>query len=123
MASEHPRVVSASREYCNSVRAAARGQQINGPENPGAVYPDAMANGSTPEIEGMRDATSVILGIPIQNYVLFDMQGFSTLIEALDGININVETRVPVGGDENLVSGADWIEPGMQNPNDYDAMC
>lgn len=86
------------------------------------LYPDAEKHGSTPGIEGMRDAASGILGIPIQNVVLIDMQGFATLIDALGGVNINVETRVPVGGDENLVGVAEWIEPGEQNLNGYYAM-
>lgn len=86
------------------------------------LYPNAEKHGSTPGMEGMRDAASGILGIPIQNVVLIDMQSFSTLIDALGGVNINVETRVPVGGDENLVGVAEWIEPGMQNLNGYYAM-
>lgn len=82
-------------------------------------YPDAVANGSQPGIEGMRDAVEGMLGITIQYYVLIDMQGFSDLIDALGGITIDVADRLPITDevDENgqpYDPETPWIEPGVQ---------
>lgn len=90
------------------------------------LYPDAVAKGSTPGIEAMVDAASGALGIPIQYFVLIDMQGFSQLIDALGGITINVQERLPVGGEwadgENVVPADYWLEPGVQVLNGYNAL-
>ncbi|MCU1411406.1 MAG: LytR family transcriptional regulator [Rhodoglobus sp.] len=86
------------------------------------LYPDAVANGSNPGIEGMRDAVEGLLGIQIQYYVLIDMQGFADLIDALGGVVIDVADRLPVTDevDENgqpYDPDASWIEPGVQLMN------
>jgi len=86
------------------------------------LYPDALANGSNPGIEGMRDAVEGLLGIQIQYYVLIDMQGFADLIDALGGITIDVSERLPVTDevDENgqpYDPDTSWIEPGVQLMN------
>ncbi|GAA1943205.1 hypothetical protein GCM10009717_06990 [Agromyces allii] len=86
------------------------------------MYPNAVAEGSEPGIEGMRDAVEGITGLTIQYYVLIDMQGFEQLIDALGGIDINVETRIPIGGDEDNNGVDGWIEPGQQHLNGYHAL-
>ncbi len=81
------------------------------------LYPDAAENNSSPGIEAIRDAAEGVLGIPIQYYVLIDMQGFSDLIDAMGGIDITVEERVPYGANENPDGSPrrepdGWIEAG-----------
>jgi LCP family protein required for cell wall assembly len=90
------------------------------------MYPDAVHQGSTPGLEGMRDAAEGILGIPIQYYVLIDMQGFSGLIDALGGVIVNVEKRIPMGAghdeDNEPVEITEWIEPGEQKLDGFHAL-
>lgn len=90
------------------------------------MYPDAISQGSEPGIEGMRDAAEAITGLQIQYYVLIDMQGFSDLIDALGGVTMTVENRVPMGAghDEegNEVEITEWIEPGTQVLDGYHAL-
>lgn len=86
------------------------------------MYPNAVAEGSEPGIEGMRDAIEGITGLEIQYYVLIDMQGFEQLIDALGGVRINVETRIPIGGDEDNNGVDGWIEPGERRLNGYNAL-
>ena len=87
-----------------------------------AMYPDAIKQGSEPGIEGMRDAAQGITGLSIQYYVLIDMQGFSDLIDALGGVDINVAERLPIGGDEEFNNVDGWVEPGQQHMNGYTAL-
>ncbi len=60
------------------------------------TYPDAVANGSSPGIEAMRDSIEAITGVTVQFYVLVDMGGFRRLIDALGGIDITVKAPVNV---------------------------
>jgi LCP family protein required for cell wall assembly len=85
------------------------------------LYPDARKKGSEPGIEAMRDALEGATGLTIQYYVLIDMQGFSDLIDALGGVDIQVTQRIPIGGDENLNGVVEWIEPGMHHMDGYHA--
>ena len=87
------------------------------------LYPDAAAQGSAPGIEATKDAAEGILGIEIPYYVFIDMHGFAALVDALGGVDINVQERLPMGGgpayegqpaDEWAIG---WIEAGQQHMN------
>lgn len=86
------------------------------------LYPDADAQGSSPGIEATKEAAEGITGLTIQYYVLIDMQGFSDLVDALGGVDIDVQSRVPVHEDETFTSVAFWFEPGMQHMDGYHAL-
>jgi LCP family protein required for cell wall assembly len=86
------------------------------------MYPDAVARGSSPGIEATRDAAQGITGLTIQYFVLIDMQGFSDLIDALGGVDIDVQSRVPVHSDDTFTDVAFWFEPGMQHMDGYHAL-
>jgi LCP family protein required for cell wall assembly len=87
------------------------------------MYPNAVAEGSEPGIEAMRDAASGVTGLTIQYYVLIDMEGFSQLIDALGGVDINVAERLPIGGQlEDLSDVEGWVEPGQQHMDGFTAL-
>lgn len=86
------------------------------------MYPKAVAEGSEPGIEGMRDAVQGITGLTIQYYVLIDMKGFSDLVDALGGVTIDVKHRVPVHKDETFTKVRFWFEPGKQHMDGYHAL-
>ena len=84
------------------------------------LYPDAKAQHSSPGIEATRDAVEGALGISIQYYVLVDMSSFDDLIDAMGGVTIDVQQRIPLGG--HIVNGTltgvrVWIEKGRQHLN------
>ncbi|GAB3605464.1 hypothetical protein GCM10027413_08730 [Conyzicola nivalis] len=90
------------------------------------LYPDATENGSNAGVEAMRDAVGGVLGITLQYYVLIDMKGFSDLIDALGGVQIESTGRYPIGGGEDRnsqpINVEGWIEPGLQQMNGYTAL-
>ncbi|WP_308796749.1 LCP family protein [Agromyces silvae] len=86
------------------------------------MYPDAVAAGSEPGIEGMRDAAEGITGLQIQYYVLIDMAGFQQLIDALGGVTVNVPEDVPIHADETFTTVAEWIPAGEQHMDGYHAL-
>lgn len=83
-----------------------------GEEHP-ELYPDALAEGSTPGVEATRDAVSGITGLEIQYFVLIDMQGFAQLVDALGGVEIDVPARTPIGSITNTEPDY-WVEAGLQ---------
>ena len=90
-----------------------------GEEHPD-LYPDAAASGSNPGVEAMRDAAEGVTGLPIQYYVLIDMQGFSDLIDALGGVTIDVKEELPIGINGGPVVGT--IEAGRQHMDGVTAL-
>ncbi|MEP6480579.1 MAG: LCP family protein [Rhodoglobus sp.] len=92
------------------------------------LYPKAIADGSQPGIEAMKDAVEGTLGITIQYYVLIDMQGFSDLIDALGGVVIDSMGRYPIAEPEalddngNAPPGTPYIEAGAQHMDGFTAL-
>lgn len=83
------------------------------------IYPTAVAEGSSPGIEATKDAVAGATGLTVQFYVLIDMHGFASIIDALGGVTIDVKEEVPVGGREDPDTGewvdvAWYIQPGVQ---------
>jgi LCP family protein required for cell wall assembly len=92
-------------------------------DNHAELYPDAERQGSTPGIEATRDAVEWVTGLTIQSYVIIDMAAFSSLIDSLGGIDINVKQRLPIGGQRDDASDAKgWIEVGQQRMDGYLAL-
>ena len=96
------------------------------------VYVDAEVNRadafaiSTPNIPpgvaGSMEAASGVTGLPIQFYILIDMQGFSDLIDALGGVDIVVDSDVPIHTDETFTVVGEWIYAGPQHLDGYHAL-
>ena len=92
-------------------------------DNHAGLYPDAEKQGSSPGIEATRDAVEWVTGLTIQSYVMIDMASFSSLIDSLGGIEINVKQRLPIGGQRDDASDAKgWIEVGKQRMDGYLAL-
>ena len=68
-------------------------------------------------IRAVKDAVGEILGLPVDYYLMVDLEGFREVVDALGGITVNVEERVSYGAIK--ASGAigrsqGFIEPGLQ---------
>ncbi|MAP62880.1 MAG: transcriptional regulator [Microbacterium sp.] len=85
------------------------------------LYPDAYTNGSSPGVEATKDAAEGIMGIEIPYYVFVDMKGFADLVDALGGVTITVDERLPKGGGPSYEGqpaedwAIGWIEVGEQH--------
>ncbi|MFD5599129.1 LCP family protein [Leucobacter sp. NPDC058333] len=91
------------------------------------LYSDAVSQGSSPGIEATKDAVEGATGLEVQFYVLVNMDAFQSLIDALGGITMDVQERLPIGGqvDEStgeLVGVEGWIEPGKQKMDGFTAL-
>ena len=90
-------------------------------------YPDLYPEGTDPGAEAMMDAASGVLGLEVQAYVMVDMEGFSSFIDAMGGITINAGGWVPITSGE--IPGTNrhyppdgWIAPGTQKMDGYTAL-
>jgi LCP family protein required for cell wall assembly len=73
-----------------------------------------------PGAEAMKQAVQGVTGLAVNYYVLIDLKGFRSMIDAVGGIDLQVSQRVPIGGGTSPISG--WIEPGARHLNGYRAL-
>ncbi|RZU13440.1 LytR family transcriptional attenuator [Kribbella rubisoli] len=103
----------------------------NGPAEQPEYYLDSMYDNipkAHPGVLGQTDnmgadvvklAASAALGLDIDYYMQVNLAGFRQIIDALGGITVNVNYRVPIGGDYGEGPGSNsekkpsgYIEPG-----------
>jgi LCP family protein required for cell wall assembly len=74
----------------------------------------------SPGILATTEAVEALSGLDIQYHVLVDLKGFSSMVDAIGGLDITVQRRTPIGGNSTPISG--WIEPGQQHLDGHDAL-
>lgn len=70
------------------------------------LYPDA----DDPGAEATKEAVEQLLGLKINYYAMVDLKGFEALVDAVGGLTMDINQRVPIGGGSSPISG--WIEAG-----------
>jgi polyisoprenyl-teichoic acid--peptidoglycan teichoic acid transferase len=73
-----------------------------------------------PGLTATRQVVSEVLGLNLDYYALVNLQGFVDLVDAMGGIQINVERRIPIGITGHRPTG--WVEPGDRVLNGNDAL-
>ncbi|WP_104524360.1 LCP family protein [Blastococcus atacamensis] len=87
----------------------------NGP----AEHPDILGPTDDPGADFLKLGVGEALGLPIDYYVLVNLEGFSRLVDALGGITVNVNYYVPINGDPGTRElPDDYIEPGPDQEMD-----
>lgn len=96
-------------------------------ENPGW-----FAGDPNPGQTATRQVISSIIGQPIHYTLIVDLKGFEALVDAMGGVEINVQESVPIGGqtwtdgagNAHLIEGTErgWIETGLQHLNGDEAL-
>lgn len=67
---------------------------------------------ANPGIDATMDAVEEITGLELNYYALVNMEGFSSLIDAVGGVEINVQERTAIGAVGEPIQG--YIEAGAQ---------
>ncbi len=73
-----------------------------------ARYPGILGESDNEGADVLKVSVGEALGLKIHYYMQVNLEGFRTLIDALGGITVNVNYRVPIGGDYK----------NMSDPND-----
>nr|WP_255426365.1 LCP family protein [Pseudonocardia sp. C8] len=101
---------------------------LNGVYAYGEQHPELAPPGPTPfsGINLLQSTISYMTGLPIDYYLEVNMAGFSSMIDAVGGVTLNVGTTpIPVGG---VTAGGGhttpdyYIPPGVQTLNGHDAL-
>lgn len=86
------------------------------------LFPDDV----DPGLAVTKDAVSQVLGLDIDYTTVIDLQGFTQLVDAMGGVEIDVQERVCIGcqldAAGNVVGTTGWIEPGKQELSGYQAL-
>jgi LCP family protein required for cell wall assembly len=92
-------------------------------------HKDLFPTDPNPGLTSTREVISEILGEPIQRSVVIDLRGFEDLVNAIGGVDINVQERVCAGCKSNGYGGiiwsggkVQWIEKGMHHLTGYQAL-
>lgn len=83
----------------------------------------AEANGKTPEEDGAsltKKTLQELVGVPIQNYVEVDFEGFKAIVDELGGVEVNVDRKL-LYTDPTDGTNID-LEPGQQVLNGEQAL-
>jgi LCP family protein required for cell wall assembly len=81
-------------------------------------YPGDSHPGLTATIQGVEQAT----GLKINEYVMLNLKGFTQFVDILGGLTVNVQERLPVGGNVEHPVASSWLKPGRQKLNGYLAL-
>lgn len=86
----------------------------------GDEHKDLFPGDSNPGLTATRHAVEETMGLDMDYYGMVDLEGFQDLVDAIGGVDINVERRIPMGGGTNQATGkkypiTGWIEPGEQH--------
>lgn len=73
-------------------------------------HPDLYPGVKDPGVQATKEAVEGATGLKINYYAMVDLLGFEALIDAVGGITLDVNKRVPIGGGSSRIFG--WIEPG-----------
>jgi polyisoprenyl-teichoic acid--peptidoglycan teichoic acid transferase len=96
-------------DYLNAINTWAN-------DHPG-IFPKDIPD---PGIEATKEAVEGITGLTVNYYAMVNLYGFRSLVDAVGGITLHVNQRVPIGGIGGAITG--WIQPGEQHLDGYHAL-
>jgi len=103
------------------------------------LHPHVLGRSDNEGADALKQAVEGSLGVPVDYYVLVNLQGFRQIVDAMGGVTVNVNEPIPIGGntdlhippDSYLQPGPDqrldgfhalWFSRGRYGLNDYDRM-
>lgn len=110
-----------ARRFPNGFDAYGKDSMINAVWTWSSENPDVVGDPKGLEV-GMYATMQAVegsLGLTLDYWAAVDMQGYRDLVNAMGGINIDVERPIPMGGGEDQYTHAKnkifgWIDPGPQ---------
>lgn len=94
--------------------------------------PELYLDDPTPGPTATREVLGEVIGQPIDYTVIVNLEGFKDLVDAMGGVQIDVQERLPMGGSTTndsqgrpmLVPGSEsgYLEPGLQQLSGYQAL-
>lgn len=78
-----------------------------------ALHPGVLGDSDNEGADAVKQAVEGSLGIPVDYYLLVNLKGFQTVVDALGGITVNVNEPVAINGNTDLgIPPTGYIQPG-----------
>jgi LCP family protein required for cell wall assembly len=89
-----------------------------------AEYKKYYPHSKNPGLTATEDAVEGATGLHVDNYLMLNLKGFQGFVDAIGGIRINVDERLPIGGNvEDPGATKGYIKPGKNKLlNGYQAL-
>ncbi|MFL6063397.1 MAG: LCP family protein [Friedmanniella sp.] len=80
---------------------------------PNTVPKDVLGETDNLGADALKLSVGAALGLKVDYYVLINLQGFSTMVNALGGIRVNINSYIPIGGNTDLhIPPKEFLKPG-----------
>jgi LCP family protein required for cell wall assembly len=94
------------------------------------AHPGILGQTDNEGADVLKLAASAALGLDIDYYMQVNLAGFEQIVDALGGITVNINYKVPIGGDYGVGAGTNgatlpssYLQPGPnQKLNGHDAL-
>lgn len=88
------------------------------------LHPGVLGESDNEGADAIKQAVSGSLGVPVDYYLLVNLEGFETVVDALGGIVVNINQPVAIGGDTSAgIPPNRYLEPGPdQKLGGYNAL-
>lgn len=89
-----------------------------------SLHPGILGKSSNEGADAIKQAVEGSLGIPVEYYVLVNLDGFKEVVDAIGGVTVNVNEPIAIGGNTDAgVPPDDYLEPGAdQHLNGFQAL-
>lgn len=88
-------------------------------------HPEWYTDDPDPGLTATREVLSAVLGLPIHQTVIVNLEGFEDLIDAMGGVTVTVKEEIPINGvtytdDQGKLQldpnspNLEWLQPGTQ---------
>ncbi|MCC2594518.1 LCP family protein [Tessaracoccus sp. OS52] len=86
-------------------------------------YPDILPDQTYRGAEALKQGVEGITGLKVDYFALLNIDGIQALINAMGGVTVNINDRLPMGRDTGNGPSGGYLEPGAdQHLNGYEAM-
>lgn len=77
------------------------------------LHPDLFPSSDNPGADALKLAVEGSTGLPVDYYLLVNLKGFQSLVDAMGGVTVNINTPVAVGGNTDAGVPPDYyLQPG-----------
>ncbi len=75
-------------------------------------YPHLFEGQTYRGAEALKQGVEGITGLPVHYFLLLNIDGLRNLIDAMGGVTVNINERLPMGGNSENRRAAGWLEVG-----------
>jgi LCP family protein required for cell wall assembly len=88
------------------------------------LHPQVLGRSDNEGADAIKQAVAGSLGIPVDYYILVNLQGFRQVVDAMGGVTVNINEPVPIGGNTDRgIPPVGYLQPGPdQRLNGFQAL-